>query len=282
MSYISAEKNEFIPASPYLPATPQIADIIAIQLRYGKAEHINGGNTTYGVNSNTGAWMDSLWSEFTRPDLMKSIGDFSLTIYDTGGYDTLDFSNENKDNPGMVEKIMTADKVMLEEGETHQHVNLNPGWSSNVYGREGNLVIARDTIIERYFAGSGDDHVTGNIAGNWLEGREGDDTLSGGPGNDLLIGGSGSDTLVGGPGMDTASYATSDAGVIVRLHNLANVRGGHAAGDTFPGQVEITWTDSNGIARSESLPDIENLTGSGFDDYSCRRPARQCTVRPHR
>ena len=120
---------------------------------------------------------------------------------------------------------------MTDYGLQGQQINLNPGYSSNAYNSKDILVIARDTIIERYYAGAGDDHVTGNIADNWLEGRDGDDTLLGESGNDLLIGGPGGDTLNGGRGNDTASYQDSNERVDVRLSGTY-VRYGYAEGDT--------------------------------------------------
>ena len=58
-------------------------------------------------------------------------------------------------------------------------------------------------------------------------------------------GGSGADTLDGSIGIDTASYASSNAGVLVNL-KTGVAGGGHAQGDV--------------------LTDIENLTGSSFSD----------------
>ena len=52
-------------------------------------------------------------------------------------------------------------------------------------------------------------------------------------------------SLVGGDGLDTASYAASDAGVRISLMT-GTASGGHATGDT--------------------LAQIENVTGSAFDD----------------
>ena len=333
--------------------TPMIADIIAIQSIYGKAEKINHGDTTYGIGSNTETYLDALFADFISRDVVHPTSVYGITIYDTDGYDTIDFSNHNKDNPGYIVVPLGDDEFYIEAGFEPQRVNLNPGYSSDVYNSKGTLIIARDTLIERYYAGSGDDHITGNIADNWIEGRGGNDTILGGPGNDLLSGGPGGDTLDGGPGNDTASYrdsnervdvrlsgsvvqqghaegdtlidiehligsayhdtlagnsasndlsggsgndllwgsggddflkggsgddrlvggngsdtaiySSSPAGVTVRLHN-SSAANGHAEGDTFPYSVAITWTDDEGIVHTDSLPDIENLTGSLYDD----------------
>ena len=91
----------------------------------------------------------------------------------------------------------------------------------------------------------GDDSVTGNVADNLLEGRDGADLLMGGLGNDTLIGGPGADALDGGEGSDTAAYTGSASAVTVNL-GTNTATGGDAEGDTF------TF--------------IENLSGSAFDD----------------
>ena len=70
---------------------------------------------------------------------------------------------------------------------------------------------------------------------------------------------------MGGAGLDTASWAGSSEGVTVRLHSLATA-GGDAEGDTFPYRVDVAYTDAEGVAQTESLPDVENLIGSAFDD----------------
>lgn len=72
------------------------------------------------------------------------------------------------------------------------------------------------------------------------------DTLIGNATANTLAGGLDADTLDGGAGMDTADYTASLAGVTVDLGNNANNAGGDAAGDL--------------------LSNIENVTGSAFDD----------------
>ena len=120
-----------------------------------------------------------MFAEWTSPTDRDT--NHTVTIYDTHGFDTLDYSTD----------------------DTNQRIDLNPEGVSDVFTNAslGTIIIARDTFIERYVAGSGDDNVTGNIADNVLEGRDGDDTLMGGAGNDTLIGGPGADALVGDAGL---------------------------------------------------------------------------------
>ncbi len=196
-----------------IPMTPQAADILAVHKLYGAPDPVNPGDTVYGVNTNPDGHLGRVLATMTSdsPDRLP----VTFTILDNGGEDTIDFSSDRGD----------------------QRVNLNPEWASDVYISRGNMIIARDTLIENYIAGSSNDLVIGNDADNTLEGRDGNDTLEGGPG---------ADTLNGGPGKDTASYESSPAGVLVRLHDARAVKSGDAEGDT--------------------LIDIERLTGSAYND----------------
>jgi Ca2+-binding RTX toxin-like protein len=90
------------------------------------------------------------------------------------------------------------------------------------------------------------EHLTGSGADDVMTGDSFNNVLSGGNGNDTLSGGDGNDGLDGGDGNDTADYSAAGAGVVVDLNT-------NTAQDT-------------GGAGSDTLTDIENLTGSGFDD----------------
>ncbi|MBL1242199.1 MAG: hypothetical protein COB13_010145, partial [OCS116 cluster bacterium] len=94
---------------------------------------------------------------------------------------------------------------------------------------------------------SGFEVVIGSDHDDVITGTTGSNTLYGGLGNDVLVGGLGSsDRLYGDGGIDTVDYSASNAAVTVDLlNNLQS--GGHASGDL--------------------LYDIENVTGSNFNDY---------------
>lgn len=85
--------------------------------------------------------------------------------------------------------------------------------------------------------GSSSINLTGNAQANVLVGNSG---------NNVLAGLAGADMLDGGLGIDTASYVASASGVSVSL-TTGVVAGGDAEGDT--------------------LVNIENVTGSSFDDF---------------
>ena len=235
MSYFNQTQNTHVDASGAVPITPMIADILAVHDLYGVPAGINAGDTVYGYGSNVGGYLGQLFAAMSgeQPDSgVYAGGPVALTLYDTAGNDTLD----------------------LRWDADGQRVDLRPEGISDVLGLIGNLVIARDTVIENFVAGSGNDAVTGNDAANRLEGRAGNDTLTGGVGDDTLAGGEGADGLNGGAGGDTLWYAASDAGVHVDL-GAGTARGGHATGDTFE-SIE-------GIGGSRHA---DTLTGGAGDD----------------
>ena len=106
-------------------------------------------------------------------------------------------------------------------------------------------VDATHTIAGQPAPSGAADMVYGMAGNDALNALAGDDHIYGGDGADILTGGAGADTLDGGAGVDTASYASSPSGVSVSL---------------------MTGTGSGGDAQGDTLSNIENLTGSNFDD----------------
>ena len=103
--------------------------------------------------------------------------------------------------------------------------------------------------IEAAWGGAFNDSISGNRADNWLVGGAGNDSLSGSDGNDTLEGGLGNDVLRGDAGSDWAAYWGAPSAVVVML-DLASGNGGI----------------SSGGAGSDTFIDIENLSGSDFND----------------
>ena len=142
MSYFP--QPEFSGASYRFVMTPQPADILAVQNLYGMATTTRTGDTVYGFHSNAGQ-LFSFASYKNAP---------ALTIFDSGGTDTLDCSGYSG----------------------AQEIDLHPGRFSSVGGLTGNIGIATATLIEKAIGGAGNDRITGNSAVNTLQGLAGDDT----------------------------------------------------------------------------------------------------------
>lgn len=83
--------------------------------------------------------------------------------------------------------------------------------------------------------------------GDVLTGTAGDDALAAGDGDDTIRSSAGNDALDGGDGIDTADYSGAAAGVEARL--------------------DLGAAASDGDGGSDTLANIENLTGSAFADY---------------
>ena len=154
--------------------TPMAADILAVQQLYGLSTTTRSGDTTYGFNSNAGNIYNAQ---------QYSLATVAYTIFDTGGTDTLDYSGY----------------------AVAQRIDLNSEQFSNIGGQNGNVTIARGTIIENAIGGSSADVIIGNSATNVLTGRAGVDRLTGGSGNDTF-----QDTRAGLNGDTITDFAAGD------------------------------------------------------------------------
>lgn len=114
------------------------------------------------------------------------------------------------------------------------------------FGTSGNNAMVGTTGADVLHGLAGNDTLTGGVGPDRLAGGAGNDFIYGGAGNDYLYGGTGADLLNGGTETDTASYAYAAAGVTAKL-GASSENTGDAAGDSYV--------------------DVENLSGSAFDDY---------------
>lgn len=170
------------------PQTPMLHDIAAVQKIYGADPTTRTGDTTYGFNSTA----DRDVFDFTVNK------DPFLTIYDAGGYDTLDFSGWtvntvlDLNQGGFSTGYSRADAARLNElfgfvapqafwdALFAGNLGTNPGYLSD------NISIAFGTVIEDGVTGSGNDVLLGNEVGNRLNGGAGADRYTGGGGADIF------------------------------------------------------------------------------------------------
>ena len=175
MSYFDERQNTYFANQGFsrdFAVTPMEADIVAMQTLYGLSTTTRTGDTTYGFDSNAGG----VYNASVYPNV-------ALTIFDSGGNDTLDYSASS----------------------ATQLINLNPETFSNVNGNVGNLSIGRGVVIENATGGSGSDTIIGNSADNVLKGGLGSDTLTGGAGSDTFR-----DTVAGHNGDKITDFTTGD------------------------------------------------------------------------
>ncbi|QAU35559.1 pre-peptidase C-terminal domain-containing protein [Janthinobacterium sp. 17J80-10] len=150
---------------------PGILDIATIQYLYGANMTTNASDTNY------------VYSDITE---------YHGAIWDAGGNDTLDASNQTIDA-----------RLFLTAGTLSSIGPVTGGGAAH-----NNVGIAFGVQIENARGGSGNDLIIGNNVAN---------NLQGGSGNDTLIGSEGADTLDGGAGMDTADYSNAVSGINANL-----------------------------------------------------------------
>ena len=150
---------------------PSVADVAAVQAKYGPNTDTRTGDDTY---------------VFTPDD------PHARTLWDAGGEDTLDLS-----------AFTRACSITLEPGR-YSFLAFSGGQALKALG------IARGCSIENVVSGSGDDRLRGSAADNRIDGGAGADRLWGGAGDDVLIGGPGRDTLHGGGGADRFVFVDGD------------------------------------------------------------------------
>jgi serralysin len=237
MSYMNTENDEFdfggandwntyVDAAFRYMYSPMIADMIAIQQVYGVSSAFTG-NTTWGFGGNTG--VAAFDQAVTSGALM------AMTVYDTGGTDTLNFGNSS----------------------ANQIISLTQESLSSVLGGRDNLGIARGTVIENATGGSGNDTMFGNGSNNRLDGGQGNDDMRGFGGNDTYIVHNAGDIVRESSGGGTSdwvaaatSYVLTAGSHIERLSTTADTGTaainltGNALGQTITGNAGANRLDS--------------------------------------
>ena len=179
-------------------------------------------------------------------DIITGAANKSETLEGGAGDDTLD--------GGAFSGTGDANTVSYEHAGNAVAVDIATNTAS---GGAGNDAL---TNFSHIIGSSFGDVLTGNDNANRIEGGAGNDELSGAGGDDTLSGGAGNNSLDGGTGQDTASYAASEAGVIV------NISGGTA---TISGVALETGRAQHGASRqyTDTLVNIEALQGTRHDDH---------------
>ncbi|MFN7050776.1 MAG: M10 family metallopeptidase, partial [Gemmobacter sp.] len=130
-------------------------DIAALQWVYGANTTYAGGNDVYGI-----------------PDALR-------TIWDTGGTDTIDFSQTALN---AVIDLRAATLAVGPGGGGFLSYVVEPRFGQNYVS--GGYTIANGVAIENARGGSGHDSLIGNRVANRMDGGLGNDTIHGGAGND--------------------------------------------------------------------------------------------------
>ena len=202
------------------------------------ADTLNGGVGDDTLNGDAGA--DTLNGEDGNDTLNG--GDGNDTLW--GGTATSDTgTNDAASYAGKSANLSLSLDGVANDGDGTEVDNLNG--IESLTGGSGNDTISGDNAANTLRGGGGNDTLIGNAGDDTLFGEGGNDTLRGGADTGTLIN-STKDTLDGGTETDTADYSDSGGRVTVDLSDTTRQD-----------------TTNRGF---DQLTDVENLTGSNFND----------------
>jgi hypothetical protein len=209
MTYVQLDKNMVLkfdgggttaPSYRIYASTPMMYDIEMMEHYYG-AEDDNTGNNTYSFS--------------VSPETIQ-------TITDGGGTDTIDASNQTRENVidltagsfssiGIYsqddQKSDWATALGTTTAAIQSVIDTFDGYASaansyySAYSRtalytgEYNVGIAHNAVIENATGGSANDTITGNSSNNVINGGAGDDLIEGNGGDDTIDGGAGTEDV---------------------------------------------------------------------------------------
>ncbi|MEI6332489.1 MAG: Calx-beta domain-containing protein, partial [Pseudanabaena sp. ELA645] len=164
------------------PGTPMPYDVLALQYLYG-AKSFNGTNTNYTFST-----------VFGYTDGLKTVGNLTnssptkLTLWDSGGIDTLDFSNLSIDGSGYRFDINEGGWLTTQAAFNNDTYEARGDVSGNIYTLTSyGTRLAYGVQIEKAIGTISNDTFYGNSLDNSFTGRLGNDALFGGAGNDVAI-----------------------------------------------------------------------------------------------
>jgi len=254
MTYVQLDKNMVLkfdgggssaPSYRIYASTPMMYDIEMMEHYYG-AEDDDTGNNTYSFS--------------TSPETIQ-------TITDSGGTDTIDASNQTRENVinlnagtfssiGIYseedQKTDWATALSTTTAAIQSVIDYYDGLASasnayySAYSRtalytgEYNVGIAHNAVIENATGGSANDTITGNSSANTISGGAGDDLIEGNGGDDIIDGGAGTeDVAVYNDAF--ANYTITDLGG--GSYTVAHNGGGSDGTDTISNIEFLEFTD---------------------------------------
>jgi Ca2+-binding RTX toxin-like protein len=162
-------------------STPMAFDVAALQAKYGANMGYRTGDDTY-----------------TLPDQNGTDTSYQC-IWDAGGSNTMAY-------------LGAANAIIDLRPATLQYAPGGGGYVSYVDGVRGGYTIAKGVSIQTALGGSGNDQLTGNDNGCYLDAGTGNNTIIGGAGNDTIHS-SGNDIIAAGAGSNLVALVAGSSTV---------------------------------------------------------------------
>lgn len=180
-------------------------------------------------------------------------------LYGEGGNDLLDGGADNDVLDGG-----TGNDTL--KGGTGNDV-LNGGANDDTLLGEAGIDTLNGGTGNDTLKGGGDaDFLFGGADNDTLDGELGNDQLFGESGNDQLLSSAGNDLLDGGADIDTAHYDKDPQGVIVNIDETQSYSNVTYSFDLEPSFTVAAGTAFDGFGDTDTLRNLENITGSTYDD----------------
>ncbi|MBD9632517.1 matrixin family metalloprotease [Pseudomonas sp. PDM19] len=230
MSYHSFDGSSlsFGYTNSFFPSSLMLNDIAAIQYLYGINTGYQSGNNTYSWAANTSVFE---------------------TIYDSGGIDTIDASNQTQN-------------VLLDLNSGNWSQIGNTFWNGQTYVRDC-LTIAYSSTIENATGSAYNDTLIGNAVANVLNGGAGADTLQGKGGDDTYYVDNTGDVVIenANEGTDTV-YASINHTLAGNIENLTLTGGAINGTGNSLDNILIGNTYANTLIGGAGNDTLDGGTGS--------------------
>lgn len=227
------------------PATPMVADVLALQYLYGRNETTNAGDSLFNLTSTN----------------------LYLTVWDASGTDTVSAAQATSGWTIVLPDLQLSSLVPTKVGFAVPGAELSlssphtfewlTGDIENATGSSYADMIDGSAGANTIYGGAGGDTITGGDGVNMLWGDDGDDQIDGGADFDRINGNQGSDIARGAGGNDWVSGG-KDQDVIFG-DDGDDIVNGNIGQDTCDGGVGAD------IVRGGQGADL--LTGSSGDDW---------------
>jgi hypothetical protein len=283
MTYVQLDKNMVLkfdgggssaPSYRVYASTPMMYDVEIMEQFYG-ADDDNTGNNTY--------------SFAVSPETIQ-------TIVDAGGTDTIDASNQTRENVIDLNAGAFSSIGIFSEADQVSYWATTLGVSNSavqavvdsfdasasaansyysaydrtaIYTGEYNVGIAHNAVIENAVGGSANDTITGNSSNNTLSGGAGDDSIEGNGGDDTIDGGAHTTGDVAVFNDAYSNYTITEV-VAGTTYTVAHNGGAGADGtDTLTNIEFIEFTDQTiDLSTWPIVTPTTTPSGIGSQDYA--------------
>lgn len=253
-----------------------------------------GGNTAITINAFGGN--DVLFGSSASGDVLNGGAGDDLMVFSGGedtfsggfGSDTWRFPINNESGNPSIDADLERGTIFAGGGNTSTLQSIE-----NIVVEDfRNAFLFGDAAANRLIANADRDLLDGRAGDDYLDGGGSEDILIGGPGSDALFGREGNDVLVaadraapgisnyydGGEGdFDLLTYASSNIHSLMQREYITSdgIRSkasnqSEASGPVRifagTGQIERLSTDGNSVVATDTAVNIEQFTGSDFDD----------------